>query len=121
AVGVLHRAAGTRDAPAGDERAAHEPRGLRDPLRDERILAPEALLLPADGPRGAGHDRGDVGTELVAVQRVAHLRAKGVPRAEATGQALEGGHRLRERVPQRLPDRTRRHELVALLPRVPGP
>src|SRR5699024_861319 len=64
-----------RDAASGDEEALEQPRGLGHPLGHEGVLAPEDLLVPADGPRRATHDRGDVRGEVLAVEWVAHLGA----------------------------------------------
>ena len=120
AVAVEHRAPGARDAAARDEQAPREAARLLGALRREDVLAPERGLVPADGPAGARHVRRELHAQLVPVQRVAHLGAQGVAGAEPAREALEGRHRLDERIPQLERGGGRDDQLVALLPRVAG-
>ena len=117
--GVRDRHVRPRDAPADGTQPAEHPGRPGLFLRAQRLVAPEVLLLPADGPAGPGLDGRDVRREVVPVQRVAHLGPQRVPRAQparddadcspAAISASHGAGRL-----------LRRHEFVATLTRVAG-
>ena len=118
--GVEHRHARARDAPPGGAQAPQQPRRAGLLLGQQRLAAPERRLLPADRPAGARLVRRDVARQLVAVQRVAHLGAQRVARAEPAqpdALVLAG---LEDRVPQLAGPVGVDQELVAVLAGVAG-
>src|SRR5450631_2425129 len=75
AIGRLDLAVVTRNTAAADEQAPADPHGTRGLLGNERILAPERVLLPADSPAGPRLHRRDVQAQVMTMQRVSHLGA----------------------------------------------
>ncbi len=115
-----HLHARARDATAGrDETTQHAVRALRL-LGDQRVLAPERVLLPADRPPQPRLHGRDVEADVLAVQRVAHLRAQGVAGAEPARQQPVRLPRRHERVPEGKGVVVLADQLVAALPRVAG-
>ena len=119
---------GERDAACPAGRCRGRPRPVRAAHRagpalllgHERVATPERGLLPADGPAEPGLVGGDVEGDVLAVQRVAHLGAQGVARAEAAGQHAVRLPRRQQRVPQAGGDLVARDQLVAPLAGVAG-
>src|SRR5665647_2559484 len=100
AVCALDLAVRTRDPTARGQQTPGDALGTRGLLCDERVLAPECVLLPANGPAGPSLHRSDVQAQLVTVQRVAHLGAQGIARTQATGQPVIRCRGLDQRVPE---------------------
>ena len=89
-------------------------------LRDQHVLAPEGVLLPADRPPEAGLVGRDVEGDVLAVQRVAHLGPEGVAGAEPAGEDPVRLPRAQQRVPEVDGDVVGRDQLVAALAGVAG-
>src|SRR5665647_3228113 len=120
AVCALDLAVRTRNPTARGQQTPGDALGTRGLLCDERVLAPECVLLPANGPAGPSLDRSDVQAQLVTVQRVAHLGAQGVARTQATGQPVIRCRGLDQRVPESQRVVPARDQLVATLAGVAG-
>jgi hypothetical protein len=92
-----------RNTPSGGPQTAQDPGRSALLLGAQGRVAPEVLLLPADGPSGPRLDGRDAGRDVLAVQRVPHLGPQRVPRAQSgrddavllagRQQRVEHGHR----------------------------
>ena len=120
AVGVDDLHVRPRDAASGRLQPAQQPGGACRPFGPQRVRAPERGLVPADRPRSARLHRGDVGRQVLAVQRVAHLGAQGVARAQPAGRMSYSAPRPAPR-PRRAGGSGRHHQFVAALTGVAGP
>ena len=89
-------------------------------LREQRVPAPEGVLLPAHGPAGARLHRRDVHRQVLPVQRVAHLGAQRVAGAQPARPDAEGSP-ASSTASQSAAVVPRRHQLVAALAGVAGP
>ena len=67
-------------------------------LLGERFTADEIALVEIDEEAETGLDRRAIGSEVIAIERVAHFQAKAVPAAEAAG-VRTGGHVALRRIP----------------------
>ena len=90
-----------RDAAIQRLQPAQHPAGTGGPLGDQGVAPPERRLVPADRPARARLHRGDLQREVLPVQRIPHLGAKGVPGAEPGRLGAEVGARGEQGVPQR--------------------
>ena len=117
---VEHRHPGPGDPPVQGDEAPEEAARPGRALGGQDVPAPEGWLAPADGPAEPRLHRGDLQGQLVPVQRVAQLRAQGVPRTEPAGQPPAVPDGVQERVPQLGQVPGRRDELVAPLAGVTG-
>src|SRR5680860_1503419 len=113
AVRTRNPTAGGQQTPGGALRACRL-------LCDERVLAPERVLLPANGPAGPSLYRGDVQAQLMAVKRVAHLGAQGIASTQAAGQPVIRCRSLDQGVPESQRVVPARDQLVAALAGVAG-
>src|SRR5665647_1203149 len=120
AVCALDLAVRTRNPTARGQQTPGDALGTRGLLCDERVLAPECVLLPANGPAGPSLHRSDVQAQLVTVQRVAHLGTQGIARTQATGQPVIRCRGLDQRVPESQRVVPARDQLVATLAGVAG-
>ena len=117
AVHVEHRIAVTWDCFVCEFDADELLRHAVGLLLCEGFLADELRLVELAEHREASHDRRDVCTEFVAIERKAYLEAQGVATAEAAGLAASA---LDELVPGFLCELMRAVDLEAVLAGVAG-
>src|SRR5665647_3191300 len=120
AVCALDLAVRTRNPTAGGQQTPGGALRARSLLCHERVLAPERVFLPANGPAGPSLHRSDVQAQLMAVQRVAHLGAQGIARTQTAGQPVIRGRSLDQRVPESQRVVPARDQLVATFACVAG-
>ena len=77
---------GPRDAAAVGDQAAQQALRAGLLLGEQRVAAPEPLLLPPHRPAEPRLVGGDVDGDVLAVERVAHLGAQRVAGAETAGE-----------------------------------
>ncbi len=110
----------TRNAASPRDQAGQPARRAGLPLGPQRRGSPEGVLLPADRPADAALGGRQVGTQVLAVQRVAHLGAQRVPGAQAGRRDSVLLTRGEHRVPDRPGGARRHHQFVAAFAGVAG-